>query len=170
MNKLPSLLQVTDALQSIASLADASEAHGLICAFYCVNSTMDAKRILEELCLSSDAKTKPKGEHLATLKRLVKISAQQLADTEYGFELLLPDDEEALSARSIALGHWCEGFLCGLGLAGKKQFNADQNEALDDLRQIVLVDKKVVADEESEVAYTELVEYVRMVVIENYWS
>ena len=58
-------------------------------------------------------------------------------DEEFGFVLWLPDDEESLEERTIALAQWCSGFLAGLASGGQLDaLSEEAKEAIEDLQQI----------------------------------
>ena len=83
-----------------------------------------------------------------------------------GFELLLPEEDESLYARVTALQQWCSGFILGMGMAGVKDNNSlpqDSRELLADITEIGVEGEFDLEDEEqSEEAYAEISEYVRM--------
>jgi uncharacterized protein YgfB (UPF0149 family) len=80
--------------------------------------------------------------------------------------LLLPDDEANMSVRAESLGFWCQGFLTGLGLAGLSTVSGLPDEVQDFLSDISHIARVGFdgdnPDEEDEVAYTDIVEYLRM--------
>lgn len=81
--------------------------------------------------------------------------------------LLLPDDDEPLSARIEALSDWCRSYLSGLGqsgLSGDTALAADVSEAMRDLAAIALADPESRIDEDGEANYAELVEFVRVAI------
>ena len=69
----------------------------------------------------------------------------------------------------MALAQWCSGFLAGLGSSGDETLKAmsdEANDALKDMQQISTADVTDTAEsEEDEIAYAEIVEYVRIVVL-----
>lgn len=105
---------------------------------------------------------------------ICETTQQQLKDFLFEFELLLPEDDESLSSRAEGLTVWCQGFLTGLKLVGVAVDVLDDQvdevkEAINDMLEISKMDyEQVVASEEDEEAYVELVEYVRMAVILMY--
>ncbi|HEY6527624.1 MAG TPA: UPF0149 family protein [Cellvibrionaceae bacterium] len=102
-------------------------------------------------------------EQLAGLNALNSMVAHSLADAEYRFRLLLPDDALPLVARVEALAQWCQGFLFALGQAGAESV---KHEGLEDLAQIAQLELSTEECEENEVYFAELVEYIRVVVLE----
>ena len=108
------------------------------------------------------------------LGELFHIARQQLADAEMQFGIWLPDDEESLQGRTEALAHWCNGFLAALGSGhegGLQTLSSEAGEALEDLGEIARAEAAEDASEaeydpeEEERAYTEIVEYIRVVVL-----
>ena len=109
-------------------------------------------------------------ERSLQLKQLAAKALLELEAGDMGFTLLLPDDGEPLRQRTAALADWCHGFMHGLALAG----GADQGamadmldeaipaEILDDFSEITKAGADETEGEDSEQAYVELVEYVRV--------
>ncbi len=85
------------------------------------------------------------------------------------FNLLLPPDEVPLERRAADLGLWCQGFMHGLGAAGRPGAESPlvSNEVV---REIVADFSEITratfaeqeTEEEGEGAFLELVEYVRV--------
>ena len=82
------------------------------------------------------------------------------------FELLLPEDEQPIDARTAALAQWCQGFLYGLGAGAvpdASELPGEVGEIVRDLIEISRAGVDAAQDEESnEAAYAELVEFVRV--------
>ena len=109
------------------------------------------------------------------LMQIHQMSVEQMNDSDAEFELMLPDDDEPLEARVEALGTWCQGFVYGLAVGGIKEdteLPEDSKELIKDIIEIsragyVVDDEAEIAvmeddDEEDEVAFMEVSEYVRM--------
>ena len=97
------------------------------------------------------------------LNELLRNTLKGIDSQEFGFELLLPDDDEPLMVRTDALGGWCRGFLSGFGISrGAAATSAESQEFLGDIYQISRVDPNDNEDEVSESAFQEIVEYARM--------
>jgi uncharacterized protein len=104
------------------------------------------------------------------LPELYQYTLGQICSSGFEFLPLLPDDELPLNQRLASLGEWCQGFLFGLGNSGlstKTELTGDIADALSDLASISQVASLEEEDgeEEDEVSYTELVEYVRVAVL-----
>jgi uncharacterized protein len=80
----------------------------------------------------------------------------------------LPKDAKELPERAEALTLWCQGMLTGLKMAQVPIVDREPSELTEAINDLIEVAKMnyedVVASEEDEVAYNDLVEYVRMVV------
>lgn len=142
---------------------DASEYHGALCGALCVrgSSEVDPMSLLERV--SDEA---PPAEVRGPLERLRDATARDLADSESGIRLLLPEDEQPLAQRARALGQWCEGFLFGLASQGGlnlRKASPEVREVVEDLTQFTRAEFHDGDNAEiEEEAYAELVEYVRV--------
>lgn len=160
---LPNYDELSRALNKTALKLHASQVHGLVCGVLCSN--VNSKTAWEELVTGGKETAKTH----AILQALYNMSDKQLADFLFEFQLILPADSEDLPLRAEALTLWCQGFLTGLKLANIPIVDrkaSEVTEAIDDLIEIAKMNyEDVVASEEDEMAYVELVEYVRMAII-----
>jgi uncharacterized protein YgfB (UPF0149 family) len=135
----------------------------LICGILCGNP--QTKAAWEELI--TGGKTSASTHEL--LHTLFEASAKQLNEFLFDFQLVLPTDSDDLPVRAEALTLWAQGFLTGLKLVQvplEDREPSEMTEAIHDLIEIAKMNyEQVVASEEDEVAYVELVEYVRVAVI-----
>ncbi len=166
IEKLPEFTRVNQALQEINVSACGAEAHGLMCGFICAGSKLNGQAWFAPLLgLNGREASSINTTNQKILLELYQTSSQQLHGMEFGFEILLPDDETQLNIRAQALSKWCEGFLAGLGLAGiqiDKACSPDVREALFHCSEISKLDhENIVAREEDEKAFTQIFEYVR---------
>ena len=107
----------------------------------------------------------------ALLASILQSTWHQLAERQSEFELLLPDDSEDTALRAAALAGWCEGFLHGL-VAEKHDEALKARLAADPLgdmiKDLLEITRAAVDDgddeEDNELAYAEIVEYVRVAV------
>ena len=102
----------------------------------------------------------------ATLQELYAATAGALRQPDMEFELLLPDDEQPIDARTAALAQWCQGFLYGLGtgaIPDASKLPGDVGEIVRDFIEITRagVDSEQ-GEESNENAYAQLVEFVRV--------
>ena len=88
-----------------------------------------------------------------------------LADVDFGFHILLPDETEVINNRRVALSGWCRSFLTGFGLTGRFQqaeLSDEVKELFHDFAQISQVEEEIPEDDENESDLTEITEYVRI--------
>ncbi|QSA96677.1 UPF0149 family protein [Methylococcus sp. EFPC2] len=153
--------EAQDAMSRASAPMSVAEGHGILAGLLCV----DARALCDQwlaLLFSDGAGKGPDDRGLALLSDLCEQTRTQLADADYSFELLLPDEESELSERAEALGDWCRGFLYGVGFSrGNAEWPADAGEVLRDLVEVTRLDFEV-SGEADEQAYAEITEFVRM--------
>jgi uncharacterized protein YgfB (UPF0149 family) len=144
------------------AVTDPAEAHGTLAGALCAANDYRLEDWAAEL-LPEDAALV---EGAAALRDLYQQTRAALNAPEMPFDLLIPDDEEPLEARTAALGQWCNGFLYGLGTNGDAdpaRLPGDAGEVVRDLNEITRAAVDMREDAETnEAAYTELVEFVRV--------
>ena len=150
-------------LEDRRSSQHASEIHGLITGWICAGSRFGPADRREALSswLASDLS----GEAMALVEDLHEATVRGLADEEFGFRLLIPDDNTPLNDRTFALASWCSGFLSGFGMTGRYQqsdLNEDLSEIFADLSRISSFGDEVPEDDDNEADLVEIGEYVRM--------
>lgn len=157
---LPSYPELDQALNETSLKLHPSQAHGLICGLLC---GITKKDVAWEALVTGGEESARTHE---VLQNLFEKSAKQLSDFLFEFQLVLPPDTEALPVRAEALTLWCQGYLTGLKFVEVKIVNREPSEiteAINDLIEIAKMNyEEVVASEEDEAAYIELVEYVRV--------
>ena len=65
------------------------------------------------------------------------------------FELLLPEDEAVLDARTVALAQWCQGFLYGLGGSATQDVSRLPGEVGEVVRDLSEITRVGVDDDQS---------------------
>lgn len=161
MSIVPDYDQVEAALGSLDQAGSVAEAHGTLCGMLSAGGIQAGHAWVEGLLSGVDAKPSTRD----VLDALVRASTVQLTAPELSFQPLLPDDESELSLRALALGEWVQAYLYGLGVGGfdAAGVSEDIREALADLEQIGRVEFKMDhSDESDEVAYAEVLEFLRM--------
>ena len=167
MASLPDFEHTLAMTQGNLDAPELAESHGVACGLLCrqADSTFDAYMTLLE---TLEILHEPAAGLKDSLEDLLVSSAEQLADDNMSLTLWLPEDEEILEERTMALSQWCTGFLAGLGGGGKESLTTLSEDATDALNDLMQISKAEVVDtaesEEDENAYTEIVEYVRIVV------
>ncbi len=155
---LPSYAAVAEQIAALALSVDPSELHGSLCALRCGHPARS--NWLAE-AMSDDELPLPPAE--SALGRLDIVTIEQLGETDFGFELLLPDDETPVSERGEALVAWCRGFLGGVGLAGLgPRLGEEAREALSDIARIAESDVSYDDPDADEDALIEIEEFVRI--------
>ena len=159
-----------DALQAALTHAGipvgAAECHGALSGWLASGLGDDPLPLLETLL--DDGGDAADAAAVRCREMLVEVHGElrrDLGGDELKFAPMLPHDESPLPGRVAALGSWCEGFLFGLGLAGDAavQGGTEVREVVEDFAQIAragLDDGS--GTEADEVAYAELVEYLRV--------
>jgi len=166
--QLPDFERTLAIAQGNLDASELAECHGVACGLLCrdVEATLDAYIVL--LAMLELVKT-PGTAFKLSLEELLGSTRTQLEDEEMSLSLWLPGDVETLEDRTSALAQWCSGFLAGLGGGGDgplKALSDDANEAIHDLQQIATADVTDTTESEAdENAFTEIVEYIRVVVL-----
>jgi uncharacterized protein YgfB (UPF0149 family) len=154
--------ELEDTLAETGSLAEAAEAHGSLCGALCAESRFSLESWLDELVKDPAQVNAWRG----VFETVYSETRQALGGEAMQFEPLLPDDDQPLAGRTLALASWCQGFLYGLGTSGVhsvEELPDDVGEIVQDLTEIshasFSTDEPTETDEQ---AYAELVEFVRV--------
>ena len=158
---LPSFIDVQAAVARLGLGVDAAELHGGLCGWLAGGGEYGDAWLAHVL---ADATLAPA---VGVLAQLGGTSASQFEDRDFGFTLLLPPADAALSVRSGALFDWCRGFLGGFGLGGGKAppLSEEGAEALADLARLAAATAQDEGDQEDEEALAEIEEFVRVAVL-----
>jgi uncharacterized protein YgfB (UPF0149 family) len=155
--------EVARVLQTLQSSVAAAEGHGCLCGALCTTQQYTLESWLDELVPEADENAAD--DDRATLRLLFADTVRALRGEEMEFHLLLPDDDDQLLERALALSQWCQGFLYGFGTGRavpREELTVEVEEVLRDLTHISQASVETGADsEEEEQAYAEIVEYVR---------
>ncbi|WP_341503031.1 UPF0149 family protein [Gallaecimonas sp. GXIMD4217] len=161
---LASYGELMDLLESHQLTTTPAELHGILTGLQACGLDMDAKGyqgLVQDLVNNSQPLAAPVLEQLSLCYEQIR---QQLASAEFALELLLPEEEATLAERTRALTQWAQGFLAAYGVqAGGSKVSADVEEALADLAEIANLSDDVDEDEETEAAFMEVEEYLRVV-------
>ena len=153
-----------NAIGQADSCPDPFDLHGTLCGILCGRQQYPKPQdwVREFAPQASDEEQKK-------LAYLLKLIQQQLDSPDLDFRLLLLEDEQPLSKRTEGLASWCRGFLYGLGIGGlvkETVLDKDAQEFLGDVAKIAKAKHHSQDDApESEAAYYEIVEYLRMGVL-----
>ncbi|MBT8058727.1 MAG: UPF0149 family protein [Gammaproteobacteria bacterium] len=166
---LPDFQHTLQLSQGNLDAAELAECHGLLCGLAC-RASDGSDDFLGHLA-AMQLVVEPGAALIAALVDAWEVTQQQLIDEEMGFSLWLPDDEEPLEERTIALAQWCSGFIAGLASGGQLEaLSEEASEAIADLQEIARAELSAAPgapaeNEEDEAAYAEIVEYVRVVAL-----
>ncbi|MEQ8205780.1 MAG: UPF0149 family protein, partial [Woeseia sp.] len=157
------------ALRRCGSTWEVAQAHGLLCSRLATEGAPAGQAWLEQVLDGVDAGNAARAECEAMLIAVHGSSYQQLSERQSAFNLMLPDEYASTSARAEALGHWCEGYLHGL-VSGQRNDKVRERLSVEPLADLIKDMLQITraaaddegADDETEAAYVELVEYVRV--------
>src|SRR5436190_8293704 len=143
---LPTYDELNEALSKTTLKLHPSQAHGLICGILCGN--INTNSAWESLITGSKD---PAATH-EVLQALFAASLNELSEFLFEFQLVLPLDDEALSARAEALTLWSQGYLTGLKQAHVQIIDRQPGEMTDAIHDLIEIAKRnyedVVASEE----------------------
>lgn len=145
-------------------VAHAAEVHGTLTGLICCGLPFDSN---DYLPMINDCYNNGEGlpfEVKSMIKTLYSEIWQRILDDNFGFQLMLPDDDDAIGERSNALSSWVQGFNLGFGLQHKDMpvTSDDVKEVIADFAEIANLSDDVEDNETSEQAYFEIAEYVRI--------
>ncbi len=163
--RLPSYTEITEQIARRRLGLEPAELHGLLCGFLSGASAPSARKDwIGKVMADPDALAVEPG---SALDRLYQASVETLESPDFGFELLLPDDDSSIAERGDALMHWCRGFLGGFGLAAGAEppLSEESQDALGDLSRMAASDLSYDDPESDEQALEEVAEYVRVAVL-----
>lgn len=151
-------------LRDARALPEPAEAHGTLAGALCSSSDYGLIEWLHEIL--PDESPEEEALRSSVLQNVYHTMVRTLAGNDADFAPLLPDDEAPLVERAGALSLWCQGFLYGLGsgpASDPAKVSQEAGEIIRDLTEITHVG--VEADEqneENELAFAEVVEFVRV--------
>ena len=163
---------LNDQFLRLGAVNSVAELQGLICGKLAGGKVPPAEEWRQEGLRFMELLDLQSGEGATLFDLLLERTKQSLDDGNFSFQPLLPDDRTVINRRVDELGMWCRGYLCGLGTAGLRKellLSPDIAGALRDLAEIANITLEGdVESEENEVYWTELVEYVKVAVLNIY--
>tara|TARA_B110000285_G_scaffold234267_1_gene310612 strand:- start:3721 stop:4320 length:600 start_codon:yes stop_codon:yes gene_type:complete len=158
-----------DMFVELGAFGTPSELHGLLAGQLSAGVRADAEAWLAMVVAHLDIQVLEDDDDKAELVTLYDLVLEQLMAADFGFQLLLPEDDVELTGRTESLGAWCSGFLSGFGLGfdrSKQTLSSEITDSMEDLANIAQVsfdaDEEELEGESAETSYVELVEYVRL--------
>lgn len=168
---LPPHDDIALALEDLGAALGASGLHGLLTGLACTGTAVLPEVKLRALLIAEldvDEGALDDASFRA-LQQLDQIMRRQLADDEFGFELLLPEDDLLLAERVRAMAEWCAGFLGGFGVgAGGRRdgdLSADVRTLLRNISEFTRAEAggdEAASVDAAEKDFAELVEYLRI--------
>lgn len=170
---MPDWDESADVLFGAGLTLNPSELHGGVVGMFAAafnpksEEQADTALLLLEKALGVDLQ----GEVADFVRRLINATRSAIADTDFAFRPLLPDDDDPIDQRLLSIGRWASGFLTGFTQAVSVHQSGDDviapntAEALKDFAAIAQVDASEEESEEAERELEELVEYVRVAAI-----
>lgn len=162
--------EIANHLLEQGALVSPSRVHGCLSGLLSAGASCQAEFGLDALADVLDLVAH--GELADRVLQLYTISGAALRDEEFTFVPLLPDDEVDIAQRAEALADWCNGFLAGFAYvaagedAAGSTLSQPSSEALTDIAAFAQLEVGADGhDEDAEGHYTELVEYLRVAVI-----
>ena len=161
--------ELEDALRRCGATWDAAQAHGLLTGKLAVSGVPAGPDWLLQVLEGTDDNDALQHACRKMLDSLYQGTYWALTERLSEFSPLLPDDEDDAVRRTVAMAHWCEGFLHGLVSAKHEQALKERlaAEPLADIIGDMLQITRAGVDQESdaetnEAAYAEIVEYMRV--------
>ncbi len=144
--------------------AHGAELHGVLTGLICSGFEFESD---DYIAMINDLFNNGEGLPLpikSTVKAMFAQIWQDIVDDSYSFQLMLPDDDDTIAERGYALGAWVQGFNLGFGLQQKSKsvLSDDVKEVLTDFAEIANLSDEMEEDEDTEQAYFEISEYVRI--------
>jgi len=167
-NDTPNNLIDFATMQAILTSEDikshASELHGVLTGLVCAGFEFEDQGYVVMLNdLFNDGDNFPSAVKKA-LKQMYNELWSSILDDSYSFTILLPDDDDSMAERGHALSMWVQGFNLGFGLQQKNSpvVSDEVKEVLTDFGEIANLSDEMEEDEDTEQAYFEIGEYVRI--------
>lgn len=165
---LPPYDELSTVLEPVALGERVSEWHGFLCGALAVDIRYPLPTSVDTL-VADAAPIHATPESTRLMSSVYEIVQGQMTDSNLQFELCLPDSENSdLTQRVVALAAWCDGFMYGLanaGLQNTSKLSTQTQEILKDLSRIAQLSGADTGEEDEEVSYNEILEYVRIAVL-----
>jgi len=175
MSQFPEIEELEELLYRIDATMGAADAHGALCGMLCARGTIELSEWVDHVIDEQDQGNELLHDVVHKLSELHQSTLEMMNDATGDFKLLLMDDDDPLPERIEALAAWCQGFIYGLAAGGIQEGSElpeDTAELLKDMIEISRAGHDVddtgleeSDDNDDEVAYMEIEEYVRMGVL-----
>ena len=173
MSIQPDIEILDEALFKVNAMMGAAESHGVLCGMLCARGAIELSEWIGHVLGDQEEGNVLLHDTVHQLAELHQVTMEKVNDISGSFYMLLPDDDEDLIGRTEALANWCQGFVYGLAAGGineDSKLTGDTREILLDFIEISRAGYNIGEDdvievsettEEDELAFVEVVEYVR---------
>jgi uncharacterized protein YgfB (UPF0149 family) len=160
--EMPDYAEASAELARLQLGVEAAELHGSLCGYLSGGAEVPGRAAWLAQVMS-DPELGPV-ERDSALDRLFVATEALIESADFGFDLLLPDEEAPIGERGDALLGWCRGFLGGFGLAAGRDppLSEDGADALRDLAKMAASELTYEDPEGDEEALSEVAEFVRV--------
>lgn len=151
-------------LSSQDVMASPAELHGVLCGLLCGGAPIAKSLWLQEFNdLVNDGAPLPEG----VTSWLHELFAETLAglSEQKSLVLLLPDDDEGLDERLLAMAEWAQAFLAGFAVMQRdlNKVSEELQEMLGDISQITQLDQELEENaSETEADYVVIYEHLKL--------
>lgn len=156
--------ELGESLRAADAAVVAAECHGFLCGQLCGITAPDEEVWREFLDLRTEDDRLAENCR-AQVRWMLEDMQRQLRSPDFDFRLCLPDDDDALPERVLALAAWCQGFLAGFGLVPDVPARLLSGEVQEWLRDLDMIARAGVdesaADDDDELALEQVAEHVR---------
>lgn len=159
--EMPGYAEVGEQIAQLQLGVDAAELHGSLCGFLSGGGEPPRASWLGPVMADPEPGQVPAD---SALDRLYVATETLMESPDFGFELLLPDENAPVGERGDALLGWCRGFLGGFGLSAgsRPPLSEDGAEALRDLAKMAASELSYEDPEGDEEALAEVTEFIRV--------
>lgn len=163
----------------LGSMFSPSQLHGYLLGQLALGATLAEDEWLKQAWLLIDGVEQAREEDNEVLLRMLALNETLFTEGRLDGQLMIPDEDIELAQRVECLSFWCQGFLMGFTIAGKQkqaeqgpqQYSQEVTEALSDIAaiaQMALTDDQ--EEEQSEADFFDVVDYVRLAVMNIYFE
>lgn len=159
---MPDYAEASAELSRLRLGVEAAELHGSLCGYLSGGADAPGRADwLARVMSDPDLDAVPPD---SALDRLYVATENLLESPDFGFDLLLPDEETPIGERGEALLGWCRGFLGGFGLSAGSNppLSEDGADALRDLAKMAASELTYEDPEGDEESLAEVAEFVRV--------
>ena len=175
MSQFPEIVELEELLYRIDAAMGAADAHGALCGMLCARGSIELSEWVDHVIGEQEHGNELLHDVVHKLSELHQSTLEMMNDATGDFKLLLMDDDDPLPERVESLAAWCQGFIYGLAAGGIKEGSElpeDTAELMKDMIEISRAGQDVddagieeSDDNDDELAYMEIEEYVRMGVL-----